>query len=317
MTGKLEARRARRRGVVAAAGAAAVAVVVAGTSYAGRGAHTDDPPPLVLETDAGNRAAAAAAASATLAAVLGYPGAAVSDPIAALGDGTLSIVTPGHTEVRSGFWRVSGVGPKTVARWYAAHPPAGFSSGGPGAVGGERDGKRWISEVDDDQPGTEIGAKGTYVEVETTKLGAGVGAGVGAEVGVRVTVSSVWAPARPSASYVAGVSSIDVRTVHEWYGQDNAPPERRSFTVTDPASVLHAVRVYDGLSGMTAIALRCPMPQDVWVDRIVFHTATGDVTVVSRTSPCAFGMSVHRDGHLVVPPLAGADSLRRALGLKH
>jgi hypothetical protein len=297
-----------------AAGAAAVAVVVAGTSYAGRGAGDAGPPPPVLETDAGNRAAAAAAASATLAAVLGYPGAVASDPIAALGDDTLSTVTPaGHTEVRSGFWQVSGIGPKAVARWYAAHPPAGFSSGGAGAVGGEGDGTRWISEVYDDQPGTELGGKGTSVEVETTKVGAGVGGGVG----VRVTVSSVWAPARPRASYVEGVSSIDVRTVHEWYGQDTAPPTRRSFTVTDPAAVLHAVRVYDGLSGMTAMALPCPMALDLWVDRIVFHTATGDVTVVARSSPCGFGMSVHRAGHRVVPLLGGADSLRRALGLKH
>lgn len=314
---------AHRRGVLlAASAAAAVAVVAAGTSYAGhgreaRGAPSGEPtggvhlPALpLLQTDAGNRAAAAAAAEAVLATVDGYPGATDSDPIRELGDDTLSTATPaGHTEVRSGFWTVSEAGPEAVARWYAAHPPDGFSSGGADAVGGEGDGTTWISEVYDDQPGTELGGPGTSVEVETTRVAAGVG--------VRVTVSSVWAPARPRTSYVQDVRSIAVRSVHERYGQDTVAPSRRSFTVTDPARVLRAAEVFDRLSGMTPVSVPCPMSLDVWVDRIVFHSATGDVSLVSTTSACGSGIVVRRDGQPAGPRLAGAATLLPTLGLTH
>ncbi len=314
-------RRPRRGLVLAVAGAAVLTLVVVGTAYATRSpepgvsspgptADAQEPhlPPLpALQTDAGNRAAATAAAVATLAQMPGYPGAVGSGPIAALGDDTLSTATPGgHTEVRSGFWAVSGAGPRAVAEWYAAHPPAGFSGEG-GAVGGQSDGTTWISEVYFDRPGTELGGKGTSVEVQTTRIPAGVG--------VRVTVSSVWAPARPRASYVQDVTSIDVRTTHERYGWSQ--PTRRSFTVTDSAQVLRAARVFDDLSGMTAMAIPCPMPRDVWVDRIVFHTPTGDVSVVSRSSACGFGMAVCRDGQRVAPLLGGAGRLLPALGLRH
>jgi hypothetical protein len=314
--------RRRRRGLlVAAATATVVGIIAVGTSYAGHGPQAEGPqsgstgdghrPPLPpRENDWVNRAAAAAAAATTLAAIGSYPGAVASDPLRELSDDTLSTVMPtGHTEVRSAFWVVSGVGPRTVARWYAAHPPSGFPSGGPDAVGGQGDGRTWISEVYDEQGGSELGARGTSAEVQTTKIPAGVG--------IRVTVSSVWAPARPLTSYVQDVTSIDVRSVHERYGRDRVERSVRSFTVTDPARVLHAAVVFNSLSGMTPMALSCPMALDVWIDRIVLHTATGDVTVVSNSGSCGYGMTVHRDARRVMPLLGGADSLVAALGLRH
>jgi hypothetical protein len=314
-------RRPRRRRLLVAAVATVVAVIAAGTSYAARGPQAEGargaatggghPPPLLpWETDGGNRAAAAAAAATTLAAIGSYPGASASDPLRELGDDTLSTVTPmGHTEVRSAFWVVSGVGPQAIARWYAAHPPAGFSSGGADAVGGQGDGRTWVSEVYYEQGDNELGARGTSAEVQTTKVPAGVG--------IRATVSSVWAPARPLTSYVQDVRSIDVRSVHERYGRDSVERSVRSFTVTDPARVHHAAVVFNSLSGMTQMPLPCPMPLDEWIDRLVLHTATGDVSVVSNSSSCGSGMTVRRDGRPVGPLLAGADSLLPVLGLRH
>jgi hypothetical protein len=312
----------RRRGVlVAAAGATAVALIAVGTSYGARGRQADGarntstggghrPPLPPQETDAGNRAAAATAAATTLAAIGSYPGASASEAIRELGDDTLSTVAPaGRTEVRSAFWVVSGAGPTAVARWYAAHPPTGFSSGGADAVGGQGDGRTWISEVYYDQGGSELGARGTSAEVQTTTLPSGVG--------IRATVSSVWAPARPRASYVQDVTSIDVRSVHLRYGRDTVERSVRSFTVTDPARVLHAAVVFNSLSGMTPMALPCPMAFDAWIDRLVLHTATGDVSVVGNSSACGGGLTVRRDGRRVGPVLAGADSLYPVLGLRH
>lgn len=314
------AERIGRRGVLlAAAGSLGVAVVAAGTSYAGRGGsgsgdpadprgHRPPLPPLPpLQTDAGNRAAAVAAAVSTLAAMPVHPGAFSSDPLPALGDDSLSTVTPaGHTEVRSGYWTVPGSRPRAVAEWYAAHRPAGFPPGG--GVGSQSDGRTVVFEVYDDPPGTGLGSPGTSVEVQTTAVGDGAG--------VRVTVSSVWAPARPRTSYVQDVRSIDVRSVHARYAQDTKPTVR-SFTVTDPAQMLQAAVVLNGLSGMTAVPIPCPMALESWVDRIVFHTATGDVSVVHDSRTCGFGLVVRRDGQRVAPLLTGAATLLPTLGLEH
>lgn len=312
-----------RRGVLlAAAGSVGLAVVAVGTSYAGRGGASSAggpggpagrpgghrPPLPPLETDAGNRAAAAATAVSTLAAIPVHPGAVSSDPLPALGDDTLSTVTAvGHTEVRSAFCVVPEGGPRAVAQWYGAHPPAGFSSGG-GAVGSQGDGRTVVFEVYDDQPGAGLGAPGTSVEVQTTAVHGGVG--------VRVTVSSVWAPARPRTSYVQDVRSIDVRSAHERYGQDTGASVR-SFTITEPARVLHAAVAFNGLSGTTALALPCPMALESWTDRIVFHTATGDVSVERDTARCGYGMTVRRDGKRVAPQLHPTDTFLTTLDLDH
>jgi hypothetical protein len=319
-------RRPRRAPVLLAA-AASVALVAGGTAYVLAGGSDNTPvagpdrpgpttggqpqPPLPpLQSDARNRALASAAADRVAASLPVYPGAGETDAagVPELGDNTLSSVHPtGHTVVRSRFWKVSGVRSRAVAEWYAAHPAAGFVS--EGGVGGEGDGHTWIDEVAWDQPqDTNVSQSGTSVEVATTNTAAGVG--------IRLTVSSAWLPARPVASYVQDVSSVDVRSTHVRYGR-HVHTTHRSFTVRSPTRVLRAAAAYNDLPGLTPILMSCPMIRDQYTDRIVFHTATGDVTAVDRSSACGFGMIVRRDGHLVEPQLGDPLPLLRVLGLHH
>jgi hypothetical protein len=315
------------RGRVLLAVAAAVALVAGGTAYAvSQGSGTSAPdagpatpssggvPPLPpLQTDAGNRAAAVRAAETTAAALPVVPGARETDSagVPELGDDTLSsLQPPGHTVLRSRFWSVSGVRSKAVVTWYAAHPPAGFhTEGGPAGVGGQGDGTTWIDEVYWDGPqGDRLAQTGTSVEVQTTATASGVG--------IRLTVSSLWPPARPVASFVQDVSSIDVRSTHEHYGRSEHTTHR-SFTVTDPAQVLRAAVAFNRLPGMTPVLHSCPMLRDVYTDRIVIHTATGDVTAVNTSSLCGSGMTVARNGTRVPPALGDASRLLQVLGLRH
>ena len=141
-----------------------------------------------------------------MAALPVHPGARVSDRhgVPELNDRWLTQVQPiHHTVRRSAWWVVSDAKPRAVARWYADHAPPAFRSGG--TVGGQGDGRRWVFEVYDAQPGAGgLPPTGTTIEVQTTRIAGGVG--------VRATVAAVWAPARPLASYVQDVSSIDVHT---------------------------------------------------------------------------------------------------------
>lgn len=318
---------APHRGRVLLTVAASVALVAVGTTYVvSRGSGSSEPsspttttagdhqPPLPpLQTDAGNRALAVAAADRVAAGLPAYPGAQETDSagVPELSDHALSTVHPGgHTIVRSRYWTVGGVRSRAVAQWYAAHPMDGFhTEGGLNGVGGEGDGSRWINEVywnDGTSGGPSLA--GTSVEIQTTDTSAGVG--------IRVTVSSVWNPARPLASFVQDVSAIDVRSVHDRYGHATRTTHR-SFTVKNPDEILRAAVAFNDLPGMTPIALPCPMQLDVYIDHIVFRTATGDVTAVSTSSSCGTGMIVRRDGLRVDPELGDATQFLRVLGLDH
>jgi hypothetical protein len=321
-------RRPRHPGRVLLGAAAAVALVAAGSAYvvslgsgpAGPEAghptptpSTGSPPLPPRQTDAENLAAAVAQAERVAGSLPAYPGAQETDQagVPQLDNRTLSTVhPPDHTIVRSRFLTVTGVDSKTVARWYAAHPVAGFSTeGGANGVGGESGDGGWIDEVYwDDGISDNVTLAGTSVEVETTNTSAAVG--------IRLTVSSVWPPARPLASYVQDVSSIDVRSVHRQLGP-GSQTTRRSFTVSDPGEILRAAVAFNALPGMTPVALPCPMPMDFYTDRIVFHTASGDVIASGSNEPCGSGMVVRRDGHRVDPQLRDADRFLHVLGIDH
>jgi hypothetical protein len=319
--------RSRRPGRVLLAAAAAVALVAGGTAYVvslGGGpagpeaghqtttASTGNPPLPPRHSDAENRAAAVAEAERVASALPAYPGAQETDRsgVPELGDNTLSTVHPqGHTIVRSRFWTVHGVDSKTVAQWYADHPMAIFrTEGGANGVGGEGDGSTWIDEVYWDAEAAGPSHVATSVEIESTKTSTGVV--------VRATVSSVWPPARPLESFVQDISSIDVRSVHSQHGRVTNTTHR-SFTVNEPDEILRAAVAYNDLPGMTPLALPCPAPTDVYTDRIVFHTATGDVTAVNDSGSCGSGMVVRRNGHGVDPQLGSADQFLHVLGLDH
>ena len=318
-------RRPRRRGVlVTTAAATVVAVIAVGASYAARGPHASPPsgpsngpatdghqPPLPpLESDAANRAAAEREAEDAMSAMPVYPTARPSDQqgVPALNDHWLSQVQPvDNTVVRSSWWTVSGAAPGAVAQWYADHAPSGFHSDG--TVGGQGDGTRWVDEVYYAEPGHDaLPPSGTTIELQTTRTANGVG--------IRATVGSVWSPARPLASYVQDVTSIDVVSTHTRFWRHVATT-RRSFTITDPDRILRAAVAFDALQGAGSFGpISCPAMMDTYRDRIVFHTRTGDVVAMGGAS-CVVTLGVSRDGRHVGPPLEDPGSLLAAVGLRH
>lgn len=307
--------------------AAAVALVAAGTTYAvSRGAADSSgpvsngpelavhqPPLPPRQSDAVNRAKAVAAALSAIVRVPAYPGARRSGP---LPDPTkLGLLTsgpPGHTVERTRWWVVSGAGPSTVAHWYAARAIRGFhTDGSVSSSSSSSPGSPTVTAyaVDYVQPGSDrLPRHGVSIEVETMRVSGGTA--------VRATALSIWSPARPPASFVQDVTSIDVQSVHRHYGRQ-MHTTRRSFTMSAPGRVLAAASAYDALPGMTPVVMSCPMQVDVHTDRIVFHTATGDVTAVSTSSNCGSGMVVRRDGRVVPPQLGDATRLLAVLGLAH
>jgi hypothetical protein len=79
--------------------------------------------------------------------------------------------------------------------------------------------------------------------------------------------------------------------------------------------VLRAAVAYDRLTGMTPMAIPCPMVRDERRVRIVFHTGTGDVTAIFDSALCGYGLTVHRDGAHVAPMLHPTSAFLAALGL--
>lgn len=316
--------RTPRRGRVLLAAAAAVVVVAAGTTYlVSRGsdagpaagppslstptARPGQPPLPPLETDAGNRAAALAEVEQALALVPSYPGARSTSAVPGLGELVMSSGPADHTVLRN-RWSLAAAAPdaRSVAQWYADHPARGYvSDGGVGSASGSDTATVYFAAFRPRGPHPTASAE---VLVETTTTTSGVG--------IRATAQAVWPPARPLASFVQDVSSIDVQSTHEHYGRRHRTTHR-SFTVSDPAQVLAAARVFNALPGQAPYVHSCPAMMDVWTDRVVFHLPTGAVTVVSRSSACGFGMSVRRDGRRVAPDLGNAQALLRALGLAH
>ena len=318
-------RRARHPGRLLLGAAAAVALVAAGTAYlvsSGPGpvVHESGPPPTPhpsttpgkpplppLRTNEENRAAAARAAEEAVARLSGYPGAQETDAAGAPGLKGWGATISGpkaYTVTRQRWWTVTGTTAAAVANWYDDHAPVGFHSMG---VGGEGDGKTWVSTVDFYPPsGQQLPPTGVSIEVQTLDTERGVE--------VRATVDSVWPPARPAASFVQDVSSIDVRVVRT---RLNATPHHRvrHFTVSTPGWVLRVAKVFDSLEGYPTFVHSCPAIMSYTSYRIVFHTATGDVTARYLTSACSFGMEVRRDGAVVHPDLAGGDLVITQLGI--
>jgi hypothetical protein len=258
-----------------------------------------------LQTDAENRAAAAREANKAMTAMPVYPGARESGRVPVLADmGLMTSGPPKNTVTRTRWWAVSSGYPRAVAAWYAAHPPSGFhtrggrtsvsssTSSGPGQPA------TTVYAADFGQPGADLlPPHGVSIEVETTAVPGGTA--------VRVTVLSVWEPARPPASYVQDVSSIDVHVVETHFNRK--PHQRqRSFSVTDPTRVLRIATVFDSLPGYPPFVHGCPMIQDETDYRIVFHTATGDVTAQFMSVACSTGMTVARDDKPVPPALGDA-----------
>ncbi|MGC4112194.1 MAG: hypothetical protein QM747_17620 [Nocardioides sp.] len=311
----------RRSGRILLAAAAAIAVVAGGTTYAlsrggGPAAETTSPPatthrpPLPpLQTDAANKAKATAAALAVLARLPGYPGAQHTGPIPAFGDrGSMTASMPGFTISEYRWWRAPGSDAAAVARWYAQHPPRGFSSESGDSVNSSSDGTTTVYGVDLTQPDSGgLPPRGVMIEVQTVRVPGGIG--------IRAEVLSVWQPARPLASFVQDATSIDVDVTHTRFGRVSHT-SHSSFTVRDPAKVLAAEVAFDGLEGTGPIVASCPAMRDSYQDRVVFHTPTGDVTVTTGGFCVDIG-TVKRDGKTVGPGLAYVSELLDEVGAAH
>jgi hypothetical protein len=309
------------RGRVLVAAAAAVALVAGGTAYAvSRGSGpcapvagprtptstpTGDHGPS-LRTNAENHALAVAMAGRVAASLPAYPGAREATVGEVPPLKVLNVVSSPerYTVTRSRFWTVPGT-PRTVAGWYASHPPAGFvSDGGPTGVGGEsRPDGGWIDDVFLDQtPPRRYAPAGASILVQTTRLSDG-------SVGIRATVDAVWRPARPAASYVSDVRAVTVRTTVTTYGTQTPRVRHHTVRISSPDAVGALVTAYNALPGWPPFFHSCPMQQLQRTYRIVFHTASGDVSVSGPMS-CYDVLTVRRDGRRVGPYLdLGSDLL--------
>jgi hypothetical protein len=304
-----------------------VALLVGGATYVatrdtGNGASVDAPrhhvprpvlPPL--QTDSGNHAMAVQTTDRISSATPVYPGARRAAPFRfpQLSDSRLATpLVSDDTVVRTRLWSVSGVTPRTVAQWYADHAPRGFrTAGGHDGVGSEGSGPGIVYELTWRQPpGDRLPPVRPWVQVFATD--------VGGRVGIRVTIYTPWPPARPVASYVQDVRSIDVQSVHTHYGHV-VQRTTRSTRVTAPGRLLRAATTFNDLRAEAPVGpINCPAIHDVYTDRIVFHTATGDVLAVATDNVgCLDGVTVHRDGHQVGPTLDDPTALLRVLGIRH
>jgi hypothetical protein len=113
---------------------------------------------------------------------------------------------------------------------------------------------------------------------------------------------------------VQDVTSIDVRTTHTHVGTQSSTL-RKSFTVTDDAEILRAAVAFNSLQGTGPFGpISCPAQRDMYTERVVFHTRTGDVVATSGDS-CVDVLAVSRDGQTVAPELTDPDTLFTVLGI--
>jgi hypothetical protein len=329
-------RHPRRTGRLLVAAAAAVALVAGGTTYTRSmqpdGTHpatsthpsvspqpVHQPPLPPLLTDAANRAYTRGLVRRLVTRLLAAapPGArrvtaTEVTPLRRLTTYSGSFGGP-HAVNASLYWLVPGDA-KTVARWYVANPLRGYRADGAGPGEGPDGGiggsslanGGWSYDTDFYVPSeTSVQGSGS-IQVQTTQLGT--------QTGVRATVFGEWYPARPLASFVQDVTSIDVRIVHQRL-VPRGPTKRRSFTLTNRPLVLRAATAYNALPGTTShTMLGCPMMRTSDVYRVVFHTKTGDVSLTWNTGNCDDGAIVRRDGQRVGPLLGSAHSLVAELG---
>ena len=127
-------------------------------------------------------------------------------------------------------------------------------------------------------------------------------------VGIRATVDAVWRPARPAASFVADVRGVTVQITATRYGAHQPRVRQHTVTISSPDEVGVLVTAYNKLPGWPTFFHSCPMQLNQRTYRIVFHTATGDVSASGPMS-CYDTLTVRRDGRQVGPYLDLASDL--------
>jgi hypothetical protein len=311
----------RHVGRVLLGAAAAVALVAGGTAYVvsqggdaghaivhGPGLTTGRIPPGTrsLTTDAENRAAAEQLVNAAVTALQAYPGVRAVASIPELRRTSAAIPNvESFTASRVGYWTVGGSA-STVAEWYARHPPAGFRvQGGAGTVDGEGgSGTPSINDVYLVQPGHDLlPPHGVQIVVQTVQLAQGVG--------IRATATTIWRPARPAASFVDHVTSIDVREQVTRYGR-NAHRSRHDWTIDSPRDLRAVVTTFNRLPGWPPIVHGCFPIRVEHRYRVTFRTDAGSV-IVTGTISCYDDLAVRRHGQRVGPLLDDGSRLAAAL----
>jgi hypothetical protein len=311
----------RHLGRVLLGAAAAVALVAGGTSYAvsqGRDAgpgpshgpiHPIGPVPPHLTTDAENEATAQHLVNEALTSLPSYPGSRPTELVPELRSTSAIMDIPHYTASRIGYWTADGSA-STVAGWYAAHAPAGFRvQGGLGTM--NREGgfdTPLIHDVYLVQPGHDLlPPRGVQLVVQTVQLATGVG--------IRVTAVTIWRPARPAESFVDQVTSIDVHERISHFGRKHRS-SRQTWSIESPDQIRSVVTTFNRLPGWPPNPHGC-LP--IRVDhryRVLFHTASGDVTVTGSIS-CYDDLTVLRDGHRVGPYLDHGSELAAVLDAAH
>ena len=203
----------RRRRVLRHAAQGPQASSLSGPSH-GPATEAHQPPLPRLQTDAANRAAAELEAEHAMAAMPVYANARVSDQqgVPELNEHWLSQVQPvDNTVVRSSWWTVSGPTPSLVALWYAQPRPVGLPRRRHRRRPGRRGPGGSMRSTTPSRGTTSCLHQGRRWRLQTTRTAEGVG--------IRATVDSVWSPARPLASYVQDVTSIDVTWTRRRFGR--------------------------------------------------------------------------------------------------
>jgi hypothetical protein len=102
--------------------------------------------------------------------------------------------------------------------------------------------------------------------------------------------------------------SVTVRTTATRYGAQTLRVRQYTVTIISQDAIGGMVRAYHRLPGWPPFFHSRPMQQTLRTYRIVFHTASGDVTASGPMS-CYDTLTAHRDGRRVGPYLALASDL--------
>ncbi len=214
-------------------------------------------------------------AQATIDAATVLPGAArrAHSPLAVL-NRPPSIPGAQHVQ-RTRFWTAPG-GVDAAIAYLQAHPPAGFRTDGSGSVGGP--GVPLNQELD-----FQAGAFGSSNSKSLLYTVAAYRGGVA----VRADAQVIWAPVRPSWSYVPdSVTSVDVTVVRKNPQlHQGAPTVTRTLTADATRSLAATV---NRLAEAPYDMRHCPAAFGEWSDALVFHAGSTTLRVAQTIVGCEY-----------------------------
>jgi hypothetical protein len=218
-----------------------------------------------------------------------------------------SLMVPNQVH-RTSWWTAPGdVG--AAVDYLKAHPPTGMSFQG-WAGGGSDDGQ----EVQFTDTPSDPAVYPLEIDYDMSPHNGGIA--------IRVDAWTVWAPTRPSWSFVPDeATSVDLTVVRDSFNPGRpelggAPTVQRTLTgdaLAQLADVLNALppRAPEGIHHCPAILVDAR-------DVAVFHTPTGDIRFVRNGGICAFNATITAaagDGDVYIPGGDFTNAVLSALGL--